>query len=80
MRALEKRVRQIDRELERFSPDLAAKPQLIAITKLDTRAGLTRTATALAKKTGRACMAFSAVSGEGLAALTDRLFTFVHRE
>ena len=80
VRALEKRVKQIDRELQRFSPELAAKPQLIALTKLDARPGLVRTAAALAKRTGRECLAFSAVSGENLKALSDRLFTFVQRD
>ncbi len=74
---LEKRVRTIDRELERFAPDLAAKPQIVVLNKVDTRPALGKVATTLAKRLGREVLCISGVSGQGMDQLTTRLITAV---
>ena len=70
------RVRVLNAELERFSPLLASKPQLLVLNKADTRdlSALTGEVAALA---GVPCLAISAVSGAGIDALAVRLTELV---
>jgi len=69
--------RQINGELREYSPDLAGKPQIVGGSKLDltgSRQGLER----LAEDTGVEVVGFSAATGEGLEALTERLWRVLH--
>ncbi len=66
----------IDRELALHSPELAAKPQIVAVSKIDVpdakeAAAALRRALARRKKKPLAVIPISAVTGEGLDALLD---------
>ncbi len=65
----------INRELALYSPELAKKPQVVAVTKMDlpdARPRLAALRRALARrKGGREVLGISAVTGEGLDALLD---------
>src|SRR5215208_1932869 len=66
----------IDRELELYSPELARKPQIVAVNKVDVpeaRAAAKKLATALKRRKNapRQVLAISAVTGEGLQQLLD---------
>jgi GTP-binding protein len=60
-------------ELEKFSPVLAAKPELVAANKLDLAVS-DETLAAFRAALGHPCPAISGVSGQGLAELTNRLW------
>lgn len=65
----------INRELERFSPDLTQKPQIVALNKMDlpdVRGKWPRVAQAL-KRQGHEALAISAATGEGVQALLRRV-------
>ena len=65
--------RTIRRELELFNPALAAKPELVVLTKMD----LFDSAEPLAEfahETGRPALGISAVTGRGLAELVQRMY------
>jgi GTP-binding protein len=61
----------IDRELALYSPTLAAKPQILVLTKKDAlqEEGILRDARREAKKRHRSIHVVSAVTGDGIAAL-----------
>jgi len=62
--------RQVNRELEAFSPELAAKPQIVVPTKLDVAdAKRLRRLVGFCQKTGVACRPVSAVTGQGVGEL-----------
>ncbi|MFO8014808.1 MAG: GTPase ObgE [Phycisphaerae bacterium] len=69
--------RAIREELAAYSPDLAAKPELVALTKADLLPGEDQPRADLADAIGRPVFAISAVSGAGLgrlvSAIVDRL-------
>lgn len=67
----------LNRELERFSPALAAKPQIVVLNKSDAREDLDQVATDLAKRLGIKVWAISGVSGHGLKSLEDYLFLVI---
>ncbi|MDH7488978.1 MAG: GTPase ObgE [Anaerolineae bacterium] len=65
----------INRELELFSPDLAQKPQIVVLNKMDlpeAQEKWPRVAKAL-KRQGHEALAISAVTGEGVQALLRRV-------
>ncbi len=69
----------LNRELQRFSPTLAQKPQLVAANKVDlpeARARLPRFALALRRR-GIPVFPMSAATGEGVPALLDAAATIV---
>jgi GTPase len=69
----------LNRELQRFSPELALKPQLVAANKVDlpdARAKLGRFTAAL-KRRGLPVFPVSAATGEGIPALLDAVATVV---
>ncbi len=68
--------RAIRAELERYSEKLAAKPELVAGTKLDLT-GARRAAELLEQEIGRPVLALSAATGENLDALVARLWELV---
>ena len=74
---LKKRIAVLNRELVRFSPELAAKPQLIVLNKIDSRPDLAATATKLAKSLKAEVLCISGVSGQGLPELANRLLQLV---
>jgi GTP-binding protein len=73
----------INRELERYSPELAKKPQVVALTKMDlpeARGRLAAVRRALARRKRRPeVLAISAVTGEGLDALLDAVARVLYR-
>jgi GTPase len=69
----------LNRELARFSPELASKPQVVAANKVDlpeARARLTRFTAALGRR-GTPVFPISAATGEGVSALLDVVATVV---
>jgi len=68
--------RTIRNELERYSPELAAKPEIIAGTKVDLT-DATEQAKKLADAIGKDVLPISAVAGIGLDRLTERLWTLI---
>ena len=74
---LNKRIDVLNRELERFAPDLAAKPQLVVLNKIDARPDLGKIAATLSKRLGSEVMVISGVSGDGIKALEDRLLSLI---
>lgn len=74
---LSKRIAVLNRELERFSPDLAAKPQVVVLNKLDTRADLPAVAKRLARKLKVPVLAISGVSGQGMQEVADHLLQMI---
>jgi GTPase len=75
--AMADKIRVLNRELERFSPDLATKQQLIVLNKSDTRQDMTEVASELAGLLKQEVMTLSGVSGEGLQELENRLLQVV---
>jgi len=74
---LEARIRVLDHELERFSPDLAKKPQVVAITKADAQLEPDVMVAELSQRIGREVLAISGVSGYGIERLESRLLALV---
>jgi GTP-binding protein len=72
-----KRIAVLNKELQRFSPELAAKQQLVVLNKSDTRADLPALAAKLGTKLKTEVVVISGVSGQGIPELADRLFRFV---
>jgi GTP-binding protein len=68
----EQNYRAIRRELELFNPALAAKPELVVLTKLDLSDS--DTADRLSQEIGRPVLGISAVTGRGLAELVERMY------
>ncbi|QDU58310.1 GTPase ObgE [Aeoliella mucimassa] len=66
----------IRKELEEYSADLAARPEIIAVSKAELP-GAAELAEQLAAETGREVFTFSAVTGEGLKELLGRTFTML---
>jgi GTPase len=75
--ALAERIRVLNDELKRFSDQLAEKPQLVVLNKVDARPELAETARALAGILGREVLTISGVSGEGIPQLENRLLQLV---
>ncbi len=75
--ALAKRVTTLNRELARFHPDLAEKPQLVVLNKADTRSDLATVATKLGVKLKTEVLCISGVSGAGIPELANRLLRLV---
>ncbi len=75
--ALVERIGVLDRELARFSPLLAEKQQLVAITKADTQIEPDELCQQLAARIGREVLAISGVSGYGIERLESRLLALV---
>jgi len=69
----------LDRELERFSPELAKKPQVVAANKVDLPEARARLAafTAALRRRGIPVFPVSAATGEGVPALLDAVATVV---
>lgn len=63
-------------ELAKKSPELAAKPEIIAANKIDLTAG-EGAAAELAAAIGRPVLPISAVAGKGLQRLTETMWSFV---
>jgi GTP-binding protein len=74
---LAKQIKVLNTELQKFSPMLAAKSQIVVINKSDTRDDLAKIAKTLAKKLGCEVFTISGVSGDGLPALENRLLELV---
>jgi GTP-binding protein len=75
--AMAERIRVLNTELVRFSPDLAEKPQLIVLNKADARPDLAEVAQELAGLLKQEVMTLSGVSGQGLQELENRLLQVV---
>jgi GTPase len=75
--SMAERIRVLNNELQRFSPELATKPQLIVLNKADTRPDLPEVATALADLLKQNVMTLSGVSGQGLQELENHLLQVV---
>ncbi len=75
--ALAERVRVLNAELARFSPELAVRKQLVVLNKLDTRLELPEIATAVAALLGCDVRCISGVSGQGIKELENYLLTIV---
>jgi GTPase len=69
----EQNYRAIRRELELFNPALAAKPELVALTKVDLLDS-TEAVQQLSEQIGRPVVPISAVTGRGLAELVQRMY------
>jgi GTP-binding protein len=68
--------RTIRGELEQYSADLAARPELIAVSKGELP-GAEEVREKLAEETGREVMLFSSVTGQGLNALMTRTYAML---
>jgi len=66
--------RTVRAELEAYGDEVAAKPELLVLTKIDARTGSPPPVDEVARLTGRETLALSSLSGEGLDALRERLF------
>lgn len=75
--AMAERIGVLNRELERFSPELSTKQQLIVLNKADARPELPEVAAELAKLLKQEVMTLSGVSGQGLQELENRLLQVV---
>ncbi len=64
--------RTIRSELERYSPALAERPELLLLTKMDLT-GASEAVTKLEEEIGKPAMTISAVTGRGLPALISRI-------
>jgi GTP-binding protein len=71
------RVRTLNAELERFSPELARRPQLVVLNKLDTRPELPELAEAVAVALACPVRCISGVSGQGLTELENHLLATI---
>ncbi len=79
--ALLERLEILEAEMERYDPAVAAKPRLVAVSKLDlpdVRARVEDLRTRLAER-GVELLAFSAVSNEGLDALMGAIGRMLHQ-
>ena len=74
---LKKRIQVLNRELKRFSPELADKPQLVVLNKVDARPDLATLASKLAKSLKCEVMTISGVSGQGIKELETKLLQLV---
>ena len=74
---LKKRIAVLNRELQRFSPELAEKPQLLVLNKVDARPDLDEVAAKLAKSLKVEVLCISGVSGQGIPELANRLLHLV---
>ena len=74
-------VRAIEKEVSAYSPKLAAKPVLLVITKSDAiqDSGATDRLLAWAVEHGRQCVTISAVSGDGIPTLVQRVAEWVEQ-
>ncbi len=77
LKALKARIQVLNRELKRFSPELAEKRQLIVLNKVDARPDLDEISKKLAKSLKSEVLVISGVSGQGLDRLADRLLHIV---
>lgn len=68
----------IRRELAKYSPELAAKPELIAANKIDLTGG-EEAAAAFAGQIGREVLPISAAAGTGVRKLAEYLWTLVRK-
>jgi GTP-binding protein len=68
---------QIRKELAGYSPALAAKPEIVVVNKTDLP-GAEENADALAAELGVPVLRVSAVTGEGIPALCERLWSALH--
>jgi GTP-binding protein len=75
--SMAERIRVLNNELQRFSPELATKPQLVVLNKADTRTDLPEVALALADILKQNVMTLSGVSGQGLQELENHLLQIV---
>jgi GTP-binding protein len=75
--ALAERVRVLNQELARFSPELAVRKQLVVLNKLDTRLELPEIASAVAALLGCDVRCISGVSGQGIKELENHLLSVV---
>ncbi len=75
--ALADRVRVLNAELSRFSPELAARRQLVVLNKNDTRQDLDEVAAAVGKLLGCDVRCISGVSGQGIHELENYLLSIV---
>jgi len=71
----------INQELERYKPEMIAKPQVVALNKIDLPDVKERAKkeVALFKKKGIILHPFSAVTGEGLKEILNKLITIVNQ-
>jgi GTP-binding protein len=74
---LAERVRVLNAELARFSPELAQRRQLVVLNKLDTRLDLPEIASAVAALLGCEVRCISGVSGQGIKELENHLLSVV---
>ncbi|MCS6969969.1 MAG: GTPase ObgE [Planctomycetota bacterium] len=74
---LRQRLATVNRELARYAPALAARPQLIVLNKLDARPELPQLAAALGAQLSEPVLCISAVSGAGIPELAQRLLALV---
>jgi GTP-binding protein len=74
---LAERIRVLNAELSQFSPELAGKPQLVALNKADTREDLAVVAAELALLLKADVLTLSGVSGQGITELENRLLAAV---
>lgn len=77
MAELKKRIQILNRELKRYTPELAEKRQLVVLNKIDSRPDLDEVATKLAKSIKAEVMCISGVSGQGIPELANRLLQLV---
>ena len=75
--ALAERVRVLNAELARFSPELAVRKQLVVLNKLDTRLELPEIATEVAALLGCEVRCISGVSGQGIKELENHLLQVI---
>jgi GTP-binding protein len=71
------KVRVLNAELQRFSPELAAKTQIVVLNKLDTRPELPEIAPSVAKLLGCEVRCISGVAGMGVTELENHLLVVV---
>jgi GTPase len=77
--AIEKRIRTLNQELERFNPMLAEKKQLIVLNKSDAQPEMPAIAAELKKRFQCDVLTLSGVSGEGLQELENHLLHAVSK-
>ena len=71
--------RTIREELAKYSPTLAAKPEIIAGNKIDLTGGV-ESASELASEIGERVLPLSAVSGQGIESLNEALWNLIKSE
>jgi GTP-binding protein len=77
LEAIAQRIQVLNRELQQFNNDLAVKPQVIVLNKLDACPELKELAAELSKRLGCEVLTLSGVSGEGLQDLENHLLSAV---